>query len=68
MNRYSATRQRLKRLWRDIQVESLADGTIRITPQWRDEFPGVITRMYAARLIKELIVGNNPAPAKPKEP
>lgn len=53
----STARKVLRQLWTDAHVVSCADGSIRITPkmrkQWRN--PGVLTRMYSARMVKDCL-------------
>lgn len=44
-------------LWQSAKVQSCADGTLIVTPVWRDEKPGVFTRIYAARHLQRLISG-----------
>lgn len=44
-----------------VRIDSCADGTLRVTPKWRKSYtggtliPGVISRIYAARLMKEAV-------------
>ena len=60
-NRSSPTTARriLKRLWKSYKVTSCADGTLRITPAWNKSYgkPGLLTRMYSAALVEDVIHG-----------
>lgn len=47
-------RRALRAIWRDAQVQSCADGSIRIIPKWRSS-RGLLTRMYAARMVRSVL-------------
>lgn len=55
--RPSDARRVLRKLWSTIDVQSCADGTLRISPKWRRQWRrhGVLTRMYSARMVKEVL-------------
>lgn len=61
-NSHSAKKRRtpLQALWKSVKVWSCADGRIRITPEWQPEYKpvgGVLTRMYAAAMVEDVIHG-----------
>ena len=62
----STARQVLRRLWATVHVASCADGSIKITPKYRRQWrnPGVLTRMYSARMVSECLNIALPVPAK----
>ena len=55
----SATKARrsLKKLWKSWRVDSLADGTFRISPVWRSPIHGLLTRLYAANKVDDVLKG-----------
>lgn len=57
MSNPSSARRALKRLWKSWRVDSLADGTLRIVPKWRSPIHGLLTRLYAADKVDEVLKG-----------
>lgn len=53
----STARRSLRTAWSDAKVLSCADGSIRIEPKYRRKYrkPGVITRMYLARMVADCL-------------
>lgn len=53
----TTARRVLRRLWAKVAVSSCSDGTLRIKPVYRKQFrnPGVLTRMYSARMVEEVL-------------
>ena len=45
----------LQVLMESVMVGSSADGTLRVTPKYRDEKPGLFTRMRAARHMERVL-------------
>lgn len=55
----ATARRVLKRMWSKWKVLSQSDGTMLIVPTWRKHFsrPGVLTRMYSAAMVDDVLTG-----------